>query len=172
MSHDFFSFFICNIKKLIILCVSAKENYYDLTKNSPEFQANVTERCTSLSKCYRMFRENLLKVPVKNRIFKKPLLHMNFFTSGFWGFQEDFFHLFSSPPIYRSLFVSRIAHVFCICIHICKRYITSCFYYSRDGKQKKNKSYFLDYIYCLICSFTAWFTLIHLPRPKLSLSFA
>ena len=172
MSHDFFSFFICNIKKLIVLRVSAKENYNNLTKNSPEFQANVTERCTSLSKRYRMFWENLLKVPVKNRIFKKPLLHMNFFTRDFWGFQEDFFHLFSSPPIYRSLFVPRIAHVFCICMHSCKRYITSCFYYSRDGKQKKNKSYFLDYIYCLICSFTAWFTLIHLPRLKLSLSFA
>ena len=34
-------------------------------KNSPEFQANVTEKHTSLSQRSRMFRPNLLKVPVK-----------------------------------------------------------------------------------------------------------
>ena len=33
-----------------------------------------------------------------------------------------FFHLFTYPPIYRSLFVSYIAHILCIRIHICKGY--------------------------------------------------
>ena len=34
-------------------------------KNNPKFQANVTERPTSLSKRSRMFWQNLLKLPVK-----------------------------------------------------------------------------------------------------------
>ena len=34
-------------------------------RNSRKFQANVTERRTSLNKRSRMFRQNLLKVPVK-----------------------------------------------------------------------------------------------------------
>ena len=45
--------------------MSAKENYCSLMKNSPKFQPNVTERCTSLSKHSRLFRQNLLKVPMK-----------------------------------------------------------------------------------------------------------
>ena len=54
-----------NTWKLIVSCISAKENYYNLTKNSRKFHASVTERCTSLSKHYGMFRQNLLKVPAK-----------------------------------------------------------------------------------------------------------
>ena len=44
--RDLFNFFVCNIEKLIVWCISAKENYYSLTKNSRKFQASVTERCT------------------------------------------------------------------------------------------------------------------------------
>ena len=33
-----------------------------------------------------------------------------------------FFHLFTFPLIYRSLFVFYIVHILCSCIHICKRY--------------------------------------------------
>ena len=62
---DLFSLFVCNIEKLTVWCISAKENYYNLTKNSRKFQTSVTERCTSLSKCSGMFQQNLLKVPVK-----------------------------------------------------------------------------------------------------------
>ena len=40
------------------------ENYYNLMKDSPKFQANVTERHTSLKRS-GMFPQNLLKVPVK-----------------------------------------------------------------------------------------------------------
>ena len=40
-SHDFVSFFACNIKKLIVWCVSAKKNYYNLMKNNHKFQASV-----------------------------------------------------------------------------------------------------------------------------------
>ena len=44
---------------------SAKENYYNLTKNNHKFQASVTERYTSLSKSSGIFRQNPLKAPVK-----------------------------------------------------------------------------------------------------------
>ena len=50
-------------------------------------------------------------------------------------------------PIYRSLFVSYTANICCIHIDIYKIYF-SFFYYSWDGKWKKNKFLFLDYI-CL-----------------------
>ena len=59
-----FSFFVCNIEKLIVWFISANGSYYNTTKNSRKFQASVTERCTSLSKRSGMFRQNLLKVPV------------------------------------------------------------------------------------------------------------
>ena len=62
--HDFVSFFVCNIEKLIVWFISAKKSYYNLTKNN-KFQARVTERCISLSKSCGIFRENSLKVPVK-----------------------------------------------------------------------------------------------------------
>ena len=65
VSDDFFSFFVCNIQKLIVWCISSKENYYNLTKNSRNFQTSATERCTSLSEHSEMFRQNLFKVPVK-----------------------------------------------------------------------------------------------------------
>ena len=45
--------------------ISVVENYHNLLKNSPKFQASVTERRTSLSKRSRMFWKNLSKVPVK-----------------------------------------------------------------------------------------------------------
>ena len=63
--HDFVSFFVCNIEKLIVWFISAKKSYYNLTKNNNKFQARVTERFISLSKSCGIFRENSLKVPVK-----------------------------------------------------------------------------------------------------------
>ena len=45
--------------------ISSKENYDNLTKSSRKFQASVTERYISLNKPSGMFRQNLLKVPVK-----------------------------------------------------------------------------------------------------------
>ena len=47
-------------RNLFVWCISDKENYCNLTKNSRRFQASVTETCTSL-----IFGKNLLKVPVK-----------------------------------------------------------------------------------------------------------
>ena len=47
---------------------------------------------------------------------------MNFFTSDFKVCSMIFLHLFTYQLIYRSLFVSYIAHIMCICIHICERY--------------------------------------------------
>ena len=42
-----------------------KENYYNHTKNSRNFQTSVTEMCTFLSKRSGMFRQNVLKEPGK-----------------------------------------------------------------------------------------------------------
>ena len=55
----------CNVKKLIVWCISSKKNYDYLTNNNHKFQASVTERCTSLSKSSRIFPQNPLKVPGK-----------------------------------------------------------------------------------------------------------
>ena len=65
MPHGFFSFFARIIEKLVVWCISIKENYYNLTRNGRKFQASVTERCISLSKRSGMLRGNLLKVHVK-----------------------------------------------------------------------------------------------------------
>ena len=62
-----------------------------------------------------------------------------------------FFHPFTYPLICRNMFVSHVAHILCIRIHICKRYYYR-FYYSWNGRQKNNKSYVLDYICRLILS--------------------
>ena len=62
---DLFKLFVCNIEKLIVWCISAKKNYYNITKNNRTFQASVTERCNSLIKHSGTFRQNLSKVPVK-----------------------------------------------------------------------------------------------------------
>ena len=64
--YDFVSFFVSNIEKLVILYISAKKKYYNLTKDSHKFQTSATERCASLRKSSGMFRQNPLKVPVKN----------------------------------------------------------------------------------------------------------
>ena len=68
MLHDFVSSFACNIEELVACCISAKKNYYNLTKNSHKFQASLTERCTSLSKSSVIVRENPSKVPVKVKL--------------------------------------------------------------------------------------------------------
>ena len=47
---------------------------------------------------------------------------MNFFKNDFEDFQDFFFHLFTYPPIYRSLLVPYIAQILSIRIHICKWY--------------------------------------------------
>ena len=71
MPCGLFNFFVGSIEILVIWCISAKENHYDLGKNSPKFQASVTERYTSLSRRSGMFRQNLLKVPVKKLNLRK-----------------------------------------------------------------------------------------------------
>ena len=58
------SFFVTSIKPLV-WCISAKKNYYNLTKNNHEFQASVTGRCTSLSKSSGIFWQIPLRVPLK-----------------------------------------------------------------------------------------------------------
>ena len=123
----------------ILLFGVFKENYCNLTKNSRKFPASVTERCTFFSKrfgisakCFESTWEkiNLWKIFTTNELLHKWLLR---FPVGF------FFHLFTFPPICRSLFLSYTAHIFCICIHICKRYYIPVLL-SWDGRRKKSKS--------------------------------
>ena len=61
MSHNFVSFFVCNNEKLIVWCISARKNHFNLTKNNHKFQASIDERRTSLNKGF----QNSLKVPVE-----------------------------------------------------------------------------------------------------------
>ena len=42
----FLIYFFVTSRNLFVWCISAKENNYNLTKNSRKFQASVTETCT------------------------------------------------------------------------------------------------------------------------------
>ena len=61
----------CHVTFLIYLFVTSRNLLFGvfcqgkLLQSYENYQASVTERCTSLSKCSGMFRQNLLKVPVK-----------------------------------------------------------------------------------------------------------
>ena len=74
---------LCHVIFLICLFVTSR-NYYCLVyfcqgkfsqfcEKNPTFQANVTEGHTSLTKRSRMFRKNLLKVPVKKLNLEKSI---------------------------------------------------------------------------------------------------
>ena len=63
--HDLVNFFICNIEKHMVWCISAKKTYCNLTKNNRKIQASVSKRCISLSRIYGILRQNPLNVPVK-----------------------------------------------------------------------------------------------------------
>ena len=117
MPHDFVSFHVCEIEKLIVCCIFAKKSYYNLTKNNHIFQASVTERCTSLSKSSGIFRQNPLKVPVKKLNIWKNFTSRKLLHKKILRFPVRFFSL-----IYRSLLVSYNANIFCIRIHICQKY--------------------------------------------------
>ena len=45
MPRDLFNSFVTS-RNLFVCCISAKENYYNPTKNSRKFQASATETCT------------------------------------------------------------------------------------------------------------------------------
>ena len=123
MSHEFVSSFVCNIEKIIAWCISAKKNYYNLTKNNHKFQASVTERCYSLSKSSGIFRQNPLKVPVK-----KLNLYKNFTTHDLLRKWFLRFPIKSFSAIYRILFLSCMTGILCIRIHICKKYFFPLYY--------------------------------------------
>ena len=91
MPHEFFRFFVCNIKKLIVWYISAKEDCHNLTKNSRKFQTVVTERCTRSG----MFRQNLLKVTGKKLYFQKTFTTHELLHKWFLRLQLNFF-----SPIY------------------------------------------------------------------------
>ena len=58
----------CYLTFLISLFVTSRNLLFGVflpMKNSRKYQESVTKRCTSLSKRSGMFRQNLLKVPVK-----------------------------------------------------------------------------------------------------------
>ena len=114
--HEFVNFFVCNIEKLIVWCIPAKKNYYNLTKNNHEFQASVTERCTFLSKSSATFCQNPLKA---HELLHKWLLR----------FSGRFF-----LPFYRSLFVL-LWQTYFVFVFVFVKSISSRFYYSWDGKR-------------------------------------
>ena len=93
----------CYLTFLISLFVTSRNLLFGVflpVEKSRKYQASVTERCASLSKRSGMFRQNLLQVPLRTSsqmIFKIS--------------RRIFFHLFTYPPIYRTLLVPYIAHI-------------------------------------------------------------
>ena len=108
--NDFVNFFVCNIKKHIACCISAKKNYCNLTKNSHKFQASVSKRS-------RIFWQSPSKVPAKKLSLLKNFTILERLQKWFLRFPVRFFW-----SVYRCLFVSYTADTLCIRIHICKRY--------------------------------------------------
>ena len=113
MPPDFVSFFVCNIEKPIACCVSAKKNYYNLTKSYMHFRQVSLKGVLLPVRLLEYFGEILQKHLWKSLNFTThELLH-----KWFLRFPVRFF-----SPIYRSLFASYTADTFCIRIHICERY--------------------------------------------------
>ena len=77
--------------KLIVWRISAKENYFNLTKNSRKFQSSVNRRYSSLSKRSGMFRQNLLKVAVKKLNLKNLFTTHELLQNWFLRFPVGFF---------------------------------------------------------------------------------
>ena len=104
-------------RNLFVWCISAKENYYNLTKNSRKFQASVTKTCT-FSVSAKSFKSTCEKVE------SLKILYCTWTSSQviFKFSSRIFFQLLTYALIYRSLFVSYTTHILRIHIHICKRY--------------------------------------------------
>ena len=128
-----------------------------LAKNSRKFQASVTERCTSLSKSSGMFRQNLLKVALKKINLKKPFTTYKLLQKWFLKFPVRFFYLYTYPPIYISLFVSYMTHIFCIRIHICKKVLRPAF---TVPEMKSEKKQVLMFVLHLLLYFINLFNII------------
>ena len=128
-------YFVCNIEKLSVWCIFATENYYSLTKNSRKSQLSVTKRCTSLSNRSGMFRQNLLKVPVK-----KLNLYCTW-TSSQVTFKVSSRIFFTYLPIqlFTKACLCLIWHTYFVFVFIFVKGIASRFNNSWDGKRKKNK---------------------------------
>ena len=107
------------------------------------YQTSITERCTFLSKRSGISAKSFESTWGKNKSLKNLYYKLTSSQVICSGFQQDFFHLFAYPPIYRSLFVSYIAHILCICIHICKRYYFPLLLFLR-WKAKEKQVLFLD----------------------------
>ena len=104
-------------RNLFVWCISAKENYYNLTKNSRKFQASVTKTCT-FSVSAKSFKSTCEKV-------ESLKIHYCTWTSSqviFKVSSRTFLALFTYQLIYRSLLLSYIGHIMCISIYICKKY--------------------------------------------------
>ena len=110
----FLIYFFVTSRNLFVWCISAKENYYNLTKNSRKFQTSATETCT-FSVSAKSFKSTCEKV-------ESLKIHCcTWFSSDFLRFPVGFF-----APTYLCthwLIVSYSTHiVYSIHIHICKRY--------------------------------------------------
>ena len=118
------SFFICNIENRIVWCISAKENYHNLTKNNHKFQASFTERYTSLSKSSGIIRQNPLKAPTKKLNLQKSFTTNELLHQWLLMFPARFF-----LTIYRSLFVAYMQTHF-VFLFIFVKSFSSRLYYS------------------------------------------
>ena len=112
--HDIVIFFIWNIEKPIYCCISAKKNYYNLTKN--KFQATVTERCTSPSNSSGIFRHKCFQSTCEKVKSLKRLYYAWTLLQEAFKVSWKIFHTNLQKP------VCIIANIFCIRICICKKY--------------------------------------------------
>ena len=144
VSHDIVSFFVCSIEKHIVCCISAKKNYYNLTKNSHKFRASVIEMCTSVSKSSGVFWQNSSKPPVKKLNLEKNFTAHELVHKWFLRFLVSFF-----SHIYRSITYDR--HIL-YSYYVCKRHFSH-LYYSWSGKRKKKSfCFWITFACCSVWS--------------------
>ena len=107
MPHDFLSFFVCDISQKIAV------NFRKVSLREVLFSVSVLE-----------FRQNNLKVPGGENRSLKNLYYKWTSSQVIFKFSSRIFFTYLSCHLFTEafLFVSYIAHIFCICIYICKRY--------------------------------------------------
>ena len=136
----------------VVWCISAKENYCNLRKIALNFRRVSLKGVLLLVgvlECFgKTFKSTCEKVESLKSFTANKLLHKWFLRLPV-GF---FFHLFTYPLIYSSLIVSYIAHISCICIHICKRYYFPYLLFLRRKAKKKKILNFGSKIWILIWS--------------------
>ena len=110
--HDLFSFFVCNSEKFIVWCISAKENYYNLTKNCHKFQTSVAEKCilsvSILDISAKSFQSTCKRVESLKNLSQFLKFHQNFFHLFIHLFTEACLCNYSTHILYLYSFLNKV----------------------------------------------------------------